>query len=161
MARDNQQEFPPLLQAGFHTKTIDELRQLCVNGFPQSVRRPKIMEGLDEIIWELSELGIVAEVWIDGSFTTKKIEPDDSDLLICIKEDFLNTATREQHVFINDLKNKRKGFKDKFYCDLYVLVEYGHATSKWMRSYWIKQFGFSRSNEMKGIVIITTPTDVL
>ena len=159
MAHDDKEEFPPLLQAGFHKKTMLELRQLCVDGFPQSVRRPKIMEGLDQVVWELSDLKLIAEVWVDGSFLTQKIEPDDSDVVVCIKEDFLKTATREQNIWLREFQKNRKGFKDKFYCDLYIHVEYDHATSEWMRAYWVRQYGFSRNNEMKGIVVITTPAE--
>jgi len=117
------------------------------------------MEGLEQIVWELSEMGIVVDVWVDGSFTTKKFEPDDSDVVVCIKSEFLANMTREQQTYISDFQRNRKGFKDKFYCDLYFYIDHSHATSEWLRSYWIRQFGFSRNDDMKGIVVVSTPTN--
>jgi hypothetical protein len=74
-------EYPPLLAAGLHPKTIAELRVMCVDAFPLSTRRDPIMQALQSMLTSLSVALLRADVWVDGSFVTEKIEPDDVDLL--------------------------------------------------------------------------------
>lgn len=39
--------------------------------------------------------------------------------------------------------------------DSYVFVETSDPRGDWLRSYWIRQFGFSRQNQPKGIAVVT------
>jgi len=55
--------------------TLDALRELCVTPFPLSNTRPAIMAGLEQLLQDLINYGISADVWIDGSFLTEKIDP--------------------------------------------------------------------------------------
>ncbi|SRR6266568_3224107 len=99
------------------------------------------------------------KLWVDGSFLTEKIDPEDSDVVLVVADDFVQHATVDQRAglawFSGDLKPIHK-------CDSYVHVEYspGHARfgySEWMKAYWIKQFGFSRTDELKGMAVLTVP----
>jgi hypothetical protein len=40
------------------------------------------MAGLVTILERIRNLGIVCEIWLDGSFLTEKIEPDDVDFIV-------------------------------------------------------------------------------
>jgi hypothetical protein len=84
MAGDDKPEFPALLPPGFHQFDIASLRRLCVLRFPDSITRPRIMENLSNIIDTINRTGIRGEVWIDGSFLTDKLNPDDVDLIFSI-----------------------------------------------------------------------------
>ncbi len=75
-------DFPPLLPEGFHPMSLADLRLLCVNRFSSSITRPSIMDGLEKVVYELNKSGLHLEVWVDGSFTTEKLNPDDSDIAI-------------------------------------------------------------------------------
>lgn len=75
-------EFPPLLSAGFHEMLLPALRQLCVDGFPLSTTRAGLMGGIEAICASLSTALIPASVWINGSFMTQKIDPNDVDLAV-------------------------------------------------------------------------------
>ena len=75
-------EFPPLLGPGLHPFSWLELRAACVDAFPLSQTRLEIFTGLEEVIRELQRLGITGELWLDGSFLTRKIDPDDIDLVL-------------------------------------------------------------------------------
>lgn len=77
MAGGAKAEFPPLLPAGFHDMDLHRLRALCVDAFPLSRRREPLMELVGEICSELTSVSLYTEVWVDGSFLTAKIEPDD------------------------------------------------------------------------------------
>ena len=118
------------------------------------------MSGLESIVQKLVEAGICGDLWIDGSFITEKIDPEDVDLLLHIKPDFLRTITHEQEQMI--LWFAKTNLKGDYSCDSYVFHEYPPedaraATNEWRWAYWIKQYGWSRKEDMKGIVRITIP----
>jgi hypothetical protein len=114
---------------------------------------------LDAVTSRLGTDGILGELWVDGSFLTEKIDPEDSDVVLVVSDDHVTNATPAAHAtlqwFAGDLK-------PVYACDSYIHVEYpqNHARrgyGEWMRAYWIKQFGFSRAEEMKGIAVLTVP----
>jgi hypothetical protein len=151
-------EYPPLLSVGFHPMTVKEVRTLCVDGFPLSKTRSEIMTKLEMVIDALSKEKVQTEIWIDGSFITRKIDPEDSDILLHVQGDFYDNATPEQRKVIDWVNSN---LKVTHLCDSYVYFEYpqGHAwywMGEWMKAYWIKQFGFSRppKEEFKGMALI-------
>lgn len=136
--------------------TIQELRVLCVDSFPQSKTRQDIMLGLEEIVAELRNAQVEGELWIDGSFTTEKIDPEDSDIVLCVQGDFYDSAHPQQRDTIDWIDSN---LKFSHQCDSYVHFEFpkGHvhyALSEWMRAYWIRQFGFSRADDIKGLALV-------
>jgi len=64
--------------------SIGNLQSLCVDGFPFTRTREDIMGALMSILSRLDDLGIHAEVWIDGSFLTKKDDPNDVDYVVVL-----------------------------------------------------------------------------
>ena len=114
------------------------------------------MDNLERIIDSLSRVSVVADVWVDGSFLTEKVEPEDSDIVVCIQHHVYENGTPDQRDAIDWINTN---LKTTLLCDSYVHVEYpvGHplrATGEWMHAYWIKQFGFSRSEAFKGMALI-------
>lgn len=159
MASAGKPEFPPLLPAGLHPRTLSELRKMCVIDFPHSKRRDPVMRSLEAMCTSISVAFIRAEVWVDGSFLTKKIEPDDVDVLVTLNAECANGTSQQQQIIA---KVNAKGFNMPVQCDSYLLFQYpkGHPlywTAKYMRAYWLRQFGFSRGNQLKGIAVIRTP----
>lgn len=91
------QEYPPLLTAGFHSMSLDQVKALCVTPFEQtSTTRSLIMFGLVSMIGRLEYAMVQGEIWIDGSFVTEKIDPIDVDILLHVKADFYNNANTDQ-----------------------------------------------------------------
>ena len=80
--------FPPLLTAGFHDMDSDGIKSLCVDTFPKSVRRSMLYCNFIQLIEQFKLVNqqclCFSEVWIDGSFTTEKPEPDDIDILVVV-----------------------------------------------------------------------------
>lgn len=155
MALTPKLEYKPLLRPGFHPLSLQELEALCVTRFPKSTTRRRIFEGLTQVIGSLHGIGLNAEVWIDGSFLTEKENPNDSDVVVKVHAAFFENGTIAQQDAIQriatDLKTSHK-------CDCYVLFHYDPGDpraneSEWMNAYWIRQFGFSRGNEMKGMAL--------
>lgn len=110
---------------------------------------------------EFTNHGIPADAWIDGSFLTEKTEPDDVDVVFMVSypyySDPLNVPQRQ---FLDDVrKDRRLEMRSQYHCDTYVVfVQTGHSgRDEWNRSNWIRQFGFSRGYDYKGIAVIRTP----
>lgn len=151
-------EYPPILPVGFHLMTIDELRSICVDCFPESTTRKSIMDGLEGIINRLIELNIDVEIWVNGSFLTKKCDPQDSDIVLRIPIEIYENGTDEQKAVLDWIKSNQK--KD-FHCDSYVFYVFPSNDERavyndYNIAYWLKQFGFSRGEEIKGIAVLRT-----
>jgi hypothetical protein len=156
-------EFPSLLPVGFHRMTMKALRQLCVDGFPLSERRPALMVGLEKVVGKLTESNINGDLWIDGSFLTKKIEPDDVDFTLRLDSVLCDKMTEDQFRTIQ-LVNSPTYLKASYQCHGFVWITYPEDDQRywegeWQRAYWIRQWGFSRGQDKKGIALIKLPED--
>jgi Family of unknown function (DUF6932) len=152
-------EFPPLLTPGFHSVSLGEVRGLCVTKFPTSLTRRAIMDGLRQVIRKLNEADIEGELWLDGSFLTEKIDPEDVDYLLCVGSDIYDVDPAKRAVI--DWAS-HADLKTSHLCDAYKWVEYkpGHplfAYSEDERRYWADFFGTSRKKIRKGIAVVTLP----
>lgn len=101
-------------------------------------------------------IDIEGEIWVDGSFLTTKADPADSDVVVCLDFNFVDEATSEQVATLGWLNTD---LTQSYLCDCYQLIRYpeGHP-SFWLgerlSAYWMKPWGFSRDDEMKGIAVI-------
>ena len=156
-------EFPPLLPEGFHPKTLHELETLCVDGFKFSATRPQVMAGLRLMVHRLESEGIPCDLWVDGSFLTEKIDPEDVDIALRISESSLVGAAPSQSALLDWFSSRDDTSvaqtKRDYSCDCFMFCEVpiGH---QWhpgfdIRQYWINEFGKSRRNELKGIVVLS------
>lgn len=149
-------EYPPLLTLGFHPTSLADLRVMCVDNFPKSKTRADIMDGLEQVIGKLLAENIQGEVWVNGSFLTEKKDPKDSDILLYFDGEFFDGATPSQQNSVLWLKTDLKpGYK----CDSYILPYYPRAhwwynDLEWWKAYWMRQFGFTRKDEPKGLPVI-------
>ena len=120
------------------------------------------MRSLESLVAGLSSAAVKAQVWIDGSFLTKKIDPDDVDLLVVIQEQDFSmgmTIPVKRDALMHIVKQE---FTIPAKCDSYLSIEYPpghirHALGQKQRVYWLKQFGESRSGEKKGIAFLDVP----
>ena len=83
-------DFPALFPYGEHTLTMADLRTRCVAPFPKSGRRDALMLALEALVDSLAALGIPGEIWVNGSFCTKKEDPGDIDMVLRTTYDFLD-----------------------------------------------------------------------
>jgi hypothetical protein len=156
MDEENKEDFLPLLSVGFHDFDVLGLRRLCVDRFPQSVTRSIIMNGLDQAIALLQSNGMRGDLWIDGSFTTEKLNPDDVDIIFVMDVQDYKALLPVQTAFFSWFSTT--SLKAQYRCDNYGMVrDEGHPKNEWMLAYWMRQFGFSRANAMKGIAVIKLP----
>jgi hypothetical protein len=89
-------EYEPILPAGFHAMTIDQIEEICVVAFPGSPTRRLIFERFVAFLDLLFQVGIVIEVWVDGSFLTRKPDPRDVDVVIFANPDAVNLLSPDK-----------------------------------------------------------------
>ena len=150
-----------MLAQGFHRMSMNELRELCVTSFPKSTVRTDIMAGFETIYEQLLALGIVGDIWVDGSFLTKKIDPDDIDFVPMIPARFLDQGTDQQKALIEWLINNENDPMKSFSCHTDVGLVYDedspfrYLTIDTHRHWEQDVYGYSvGTHEPKGIVII-------
>lgn len=139
-------EFEPLLSAGFHDILLEDMEKLFVDIFENNSRRQILVNQLRIFLDELSKVQAKFEVWLDGSFTTLKDEPDDIDILIVYNFNQLNSLPADQKKVINSLFNRQTS-KIRYNLDILICADHDENN----RSYWRGWFGFSVSEKPKGI----------
>lgn len=139
-------EEQPLLEAGLHDFKISEIGNHFLKAFPSSITRKPLIDGLSKYIGALTSLGIPVEIWIDGSFTTSKINPNDIDLVIFASATLVNSLPEDKQQLLSALID-RSSIKHNFGCD----VLFSPSEDNNMRSYWRGWYGFDRNEKPKGI----------
>ena len=66
-----------MLSPGIHEYNIINFKEIFVDSFTTSQNRVPIFEMLVNFFQEVFSYGIPDEVWIDGSYVTSKINPND------------------------------------------------------------------------------------
>lgn len=146
-------ELTPLLEPGLHDFAIEEIGNHFLLDFPTSKTRKTLIEGLKAFIAHLADVGAPIELWIDGSFTTKKTDPNDIDLVIFSPAEILNKLPDDKKALFHALTD-RPSIKKNFGCD----VLFCPAENSDMRSYWRGWYGFDRNEQPKGIVRLMVPS---
>jgi len=156
MAGADKPEWPPLLPLGFHNLDSAARRRLCVERFPDSVTRPRIFANLESIIAATNQQAISGHIWIDGSFVTAKLNPDDVDIALMISRATLRALNPAQKTFFDDFSDEK--LYDRYKLDSYgIAIDEGTDDGDYTYAYWLRQFGFSRGDDPKGIIRIPVP----
>jgi len=113
------------------------------------------MEGFRKFVDRLAAFEISCEIWVDGSFTTEKIDPKDIDLLVRCDGVRYNGEQKYREAVDWVIENQKKELR----CDSYALLEYPeghelHEEGEWWHAYWQVKWGFSREEDPKGIVVV-------
>ena len=119
------------------------LTRLLVEPFPNQARRELLLDNLFVLLEKIEAEGgasIFSEFWIDGSFVTKKEEPNDIDIVVI-------HATGIQ--LSRELVDSDSWYS-RYRCDIHY-VEFGDRPTK---GYYQDCFGSDRDNYPKGIIRI-------
>jgi hypothetical protein len=116
------------------------------------------MSDLETVMDALRSALLDVEIWVDGSFVTEKIDPEDVDLVVPFPGEAYDLGTVKQRETLEWLSGNTI---QKLRCDSYVFAEFGlgHPQHQWSlerRAYWLKQFGFDRSGQPKGMALLRT-----
>ncbi len=143
--------------------TLEGLHQIAVESprFKLSSTRAQLMRHLWTVAGCICRWQIYGDLWIDGSFLTEKIDPDDVDFMIVMPGDFANKWTHEQRQIIGWFcEDKTEPAKAAFQCDSYALyvvadhVDPNYPDFLYLDAYWKKQFGVSRAGVEKGMALV-------
>jgi len=150
-------EYTPLLAPGLNFLTLLQIRGLCVENFQLSKTRNKLMVGLESVVGYFRKENISAEIWIDGSFVTEKIDPKDVDIVLCMQHEQYAKMLPKQRDVISWFTNQ--SLLGPYGCDHYYFFEYssGHPDfdkGQIARTYWLGTFGEDRDGFKKGIAVI-------
>ena len=143
-------EFEPILEAGIHDITKDDLSNHFVTPFTNQEKRIKLIERFSYLLEKVEEIGISFEVWINGSFVTKKEEPNDIDVSFFFDPKAANTLPADKKLIFQEVANNSFS-KYRYNCDVYFLPN----DRAELRSYWRGWFGFTRTEKAKGFARIT------
>ncbi len=143
-----------MLTPGFHDCTVAEFLAMFVDGFPTSQRRKLIADTLLDFSSEVFSSGIPYEFWIDGSYVTTKVNPNDADIILFLQVPHLNVLGPQCQTF----RKKYDGILDIYFACAaspetalrLSPADYNSVVNQ--RNYWRGQFGFDRTDTPKGIV---------
>lgn len=141
------EEFSPLLPAGFHDVTLEDLERLFVEPFTPPDHRRTLLTRLLAFLTQLLASGLPCEIWLNGSFATEKVDPEDVDIAVFVREDDVNALADVQRSVLEGLFGDPLATKARYGCDAYILLLENEAN----RSYWRGWFGFTRDERPKGI----------
>lgn len=151
-------EWPSLVCPGSHPMSLADIKTLCVDQFPLSTTRVSIFAGLESLIAILIQNGITAEIWVDGSFLTKKTDPDDVDIVICASGEQYDNGTMEVRELLDYLASA--DLKPEYHCHNFLVYEYNdenhplHEFGKQEKADWLQFFGTDRRNRVKGLAVV-------
>lgn len=136
--------------------TVEEMREVFVSPFPASVTRHVVFAGYEKHRSELETLKIDIEQFIDGSFTTSKVDPGDVDLVCFADAHIIDSLPPEKQDELLQLV-RGPATRATHHCDAYfcaTLPDTDPLFSKMraQRKYWMGEFGFDRLDKPKGIV---------
>jgi len=134
-----------------------DVRALCVERFNNSQTRETIMQGLEAVVARLEVAGVPGDLWVDGSFVTEKIDPEDVDVILMSIAHFYDTASASQRAAMDWLDSNLKATHK---VDSYLWLELPATDPQSVerdqdRTYWRGQFGFGREDEPKGVAVVT------
>lgn len=153
----SKQEYPPLLKEGFEEIGLWQLDKLFLEPFSSNDQRKKLIDRLQVYLSEFKAIEIDAEIWLDGSFTTNKPEPDDIDLVFLLKRSDIDMLTGKKADLFQSLIMDREIIKAKYHVDVYFIDK--DDTDEIIK--WAETFGFdSRKINQKGIYKITLKQSV-
>jgi predicted nucleotidyltransferase len=141
-------EYPPLFTPGFHAVTVERLEEVCVLPFgePSRTHRQQLIDRFKIFLDQLKATGVRCDVWIDGSFTTEKVDPSDIDLLVVLNPVQLRIMKLDKQTDLKQLLN-RPVSKLRYKCDVLT----ANKGDEYKLSYWRGWYGFARNDEPKGI----------
>nr|WP_315197530.1 hypothetical protein [uncultured Flavobacterium sp.] len=150
-------EYEPLLENGFKEIALWQLDTIFLEPFGENDQRKQLINRLNAYLSEFSYLGLNAEVWIDGSFSTLKPEPEDIDVVFLLDENEINSLNDRKLKLFEELFLSREIVKARYSVDVYFI----DRNDEIEKQKWITTYGFdSRKINSKGIYKIQLSKDV-
>lgn len=144
------------LWPGIHSYTVENFEKQFIEEFPSSNTRKQLYSNFKEWLEKLTEIQQPDRIWLDGSYLTRKINPNDIDLVVFFRPE--NIGSKEKAAKISNLVNN---VSRQYDCDAYLCLDVEHINSNNMNpqlqqdsimiKYWMGQFTFDRKRNPKGL----------
>ncbi len=145
-----------VLPEGVHPCEDAEFLAVFVTAFSKSRTRLRIWNGFFRMRSRFRALGIHALHWIDGSYVTSKVNPNDIDAVGFVSAQKLNLLSPAGKEFLEELgdsmRSKRAYQTHHFIVPVYEKEDARYGTYEMMRAYWRKWWGQTRRGGRKGFV---------
>jgi hypothetical protein len=132
---------------------LDDLRRLCVDGFPTSTNRKSLADAFEEVVDSAAECALSYEIWVDGSFLTSKLDPADVDAVFVFNPGAVAEAEYDAQALVQQIG---KNLRDETGCDTYVVLAFPaghplHQEAVRRLQHWLAQFGYDRSGSPRAL----------
>jgi hypothetical protein len=153
----NRVGFRPLLPAGIHQSDWAGLNRLCVDYFPTSTTRPRLMSTVAMLARLITESSIPSRLWVGGDFLTERQNPHDCIVSLVLVESVHGSLSNNQREFFDWFRNT--SLYDQYRCETYGMVlDAGRREWEILQAYWLNQYGLGGTKINTGIVEILMPT---
>lgn len=141
-------EYKPLFERGFKQIALWQLDSTFLEPFEENEHRKYLINRLNAFINEFQFLGLEAEIWIDGSFSTHKPEPQDIDVVFLLDQNAVSSLDSKKEELFHELFMKREEVRVRYSLDVYFIDKDDDED----KQNWISTYGFdSRKMNSKGI----------
>ena len=143
-----------LLPEGPHRATLSEVKARLVDAFPDSATRGAIHAYWLQYRQNLRDLVKIRAIWLDGSFTTDKADPNDVDVVTDIDGGSYDALPTHRQLLVSSLIEGT--YTEQFWqCDSQPLVWYprghpGHSKYVITAERWRTYYGQTRDGSPKG-----------
>jgi hypothetical protein len=98
-------DHPPLLAPGRHYLSLTQIEAQFVQRFDgeSRSRREKLFYALEDFLQKLLVAKIRCDAFIDGSFLTEKLVPDDVDVFVVTEFGVFETLSEDQHQLLESI----------------------------------------------------------
>jgi hypothetical protein len=149
-----------LLPPGRHKWSVDKVREVLVDPFPDSPTRADIYQRwLDHRLAIETVVPIVRQL-VDGSFVTNKPDPGDIDVVTVLDGEALDNLTTGEQLILAPLFQGH-ATRDVWSVDSFLVPEWpeGHvnrAASRKVEAVWVNRWGTVKGTTagVKGFVVI-------
>ena len=137
-----------LLPPGLHDKSLAQVYDLCVAPFPASSTRSVLFAGLTDFCAAVASFCVPVEIWVDGSFVTDKLDPNDVDIVAQVDQSRFDVLPPEQQEALFNLFWQQQEIRESWHVDAYIFP----AGDQEQVAFWLNLYGHSRTGEAKGII---------
>jgi len=90
--------------------SLGEVEMLCVHPFAAAARtcRERLFLSFEELVQALLVAKIKCDVFLDGSFLTRKPEPDDVDVIVSVEHGVFEALDGPQNDLLHEINNERR-----------------------------------------------------
>jgi hypothetical protein len=144
------------LPAGFHRTDLAGLQRLCVDYFPGSASRPKLMSTVSMVVALVNRVSIPSRLWVGGAFLTEADSPEDCTLTLVVVESVFRQMSADQREFFDWFRDVP--LFEKYRCDNYAIVlDAERPDYEVLRNFWLRQYGFHDERRKNGVAELLLP----